>query len=90
MKVASAEREVAEIVRLCFFVNTLKASGLMLGGGINTGSIGAVCVVAVRNTGAGGFDARARLIGCTGVPNAGEDDGIAALMCFLAVSMPRV
>lgn len=58
-------------VKLCFFVKVLKASGLKVAGGSSIGKI-----VAGLNWGGGiGFDLLG-IMGCAGVPNAGEEDGI--------------
>ncbi len=54
-------------VRLCFFVKVRKATGRRVGGGSKMGN-----TVGGGRTAVGmwGFN------GCSGVPNAGEDDGI--------------
>ena len=53
-------------VRLCFLVKVRKATGRRVAGGRSMGSI-------ERFDGAGGSCWR---IGCAGVPNAGEDEGM--------------
>lgn len=69
------------MVRLCFFVNTRNATGRRLGGGINVGRTGAS--IAGLNTGAAGFVNGCEMIGCAGVPNAGDDDGTASCTVLL-------
>lgn len=54
------------MVRECFFVNVRKASGRSVAGGKMMGRIAALGALTLN-----GFS------GCTGVPNAGDDDGIA-------------
>jgi hypothetical protein len=54
-------------VKLCFLVNVLKAKGRRVAGGRRTGSMPALTGAAVTLKG---------LIGCAGVPKAGDDEGI--------------
>ena len=54
-------------VRLCFFVKVLKANGLKVAGGSSTGSMLVFGGATVTLKG---------LMGCAGVPKAGDDDGI--------------
>jgi len=54
-------------VRLCFFVKVLKASGRKVAGGSIMGSILAFVGMAAELNGR---------MGCTGVANAGDDEGI--------------
>ena len=58
-------------VRLCFFVKVRNANGLKVAGGSIIGrTLGALAGTEISNL-LTGFT-----IGCTGVPNAGDDDGI--------------
>ena len=75
MKLANAWRADEVRVKLCFLVNVRKASGLKVAGGSNMGST----VGFAAGFRAGGALIGAVLRGCmgwTGVPNAGEEDGI--------------
>lgn len=71
-------------VRLCFFVNVRKARGRSVAGGISIGSIDGLDV-------SGGFEIR---IGWTGVPKAGEEEGIkfgcAGVWCVRKTGAVRV
>lgn len=60
-------------VRLCFFVKVLNASGRKVGGGKR---IGRMVVMLGLNAGGGGMCLCVGWIGCSGVPNAGEDEKI--------------
>lgn len=55
------------IVKLCFFVKVRKARGRKVAGGRRIGNMLAFGAMAA---GLNGF------MGCTGVPNAGDDEGI--------------
>jgi hypothetical protein len=70
MKVASATNADDVSVRLCFLVNVRNASGRKVAGGRRIGKIvdGLNCGWAI------GFVLRGN-IGCTGVPNAGDEEG---------------
>lgn len=62
-------------VRLCFLVNVLKASGRSVAGGSNIGRT--VDFATGLSKGGARIGAVLRgLMGCTGVPNAGEEDGM--------------
>jgi hypothetical protein len=67
MKVASTCRADEVKVRLYFLVNVLKARGLKVAGGNIIGRMLAFGAAAAELK---------DLIGCTGVPKAGDDDGI--------------
>jgi hypothetical protein len=54
-------------VKLCFLVKVRKAKGRNVAGGRRTGSMLAFAAAVVTLNGR---------IGCTGVPNAGDDEGI--------------
>lgn len=71
MKVASAFSAVDVNVRLCFFVKVRKATGLNIAGGRLIGRI-----VAGLSCGGGIGAVLLGFMGWTGVPNAGEDEGI--------------
>lgn len=71
MKLASAPRAEDVRVKLCFLVNVRKASGRNVAGGSSIGRI----VEGLNCGGAIGFVRRGRM-GCAGVPNAGDEDGI--------------
>lgn len=64
-------------VRLCFLVKVRNASGLSVAGGSNIGRT-VDFATGLRDGGARIGAVLRGLIGCTGVPNAGEDDGIAS------------
>lgn len=75
MKVANACRAEEVRVRLCFFVNVLNASGRRVAGGRRIGNT----VGFAAGLSAGGARMGAVLrgwMGWTGVPNAGDDEGI--------------
>lgn len=66
-------------VKLCFFVKVLNASGRNVAGGKRMGKMAAFAgAVMLKGTGLNGRR------GCTGVPNAGEDDGIDESGCCCA------
>ena len=67
MKVAKTWSADEVRVKLCFLVNVLKAKGRKVAGGSRIGSILAF---------AGAPAGLKFRIGCTGVANAGDDDGI--------------
>jgi hypothetical protein len=75
MKVANAPKADEVRVRLCFFVNVRKASGRNVAGGSRMGST--VGFAAGLSAGGARIGAVLRgLMGCTGVPKAGEEEGI--------------
>lgn len=63
-------------MRLCFLVNTRKASGRSVGGGRRIGKIGAATLLpaGLNAGGASGRRCAAGRMGCAGVPNAGEEE----------------
>lgn len=64
-------------VRLCFFVKVLNASGRRVAGGNNIGRT--VDFATGLRAGGARIGAVLRgLIGCTGVPNAGDEEGMAS------------
>jgi hypothetical protein len=67
-------------VRLCFFVNVLNARGRSVGGGSSIGKIGALAAGLKAGCANGRRDAG--MIGCTGVPNAGDDEKTFVSVCF--------
>jgi len=74
MKAANACKAEDVRVRLCFFVKVLKASGRRVAGGRSIGSTAGFA--GLRAGGARiGAVLRGRM-GWTGVPNAGDDEGI--------------
>lgn len=70
MKLASACNALDVSVRLCFLVNVRKARGRSVAGGRSTGRIG------VGGGVEAGFSRIAGRSGWTGVPKAGEEEGI--------------
>jgi hypothetical protein len=80
MKVESACRAVPFSVRLCFLVNVLNARGRNVGGGSSIGKIGAVAAGLKAGCASGRRDAG--IIGCTGVPNAGDEEKTFVSFCF--------
>lgn len=62
-------------VRLCFLVNVRKARGRSVAGGSSIGKT-VVLVVGLRMGGARIGAVLRGLMGCAGVPNAGDDEGI--------------
>jgi hypothetical protein len=75
MKLANAESAEEVKVRLCFLVNVRKASGLSVAGGSSIGRT--VARAAGLRMGGARMGAVLRgLMGWTGVPNAGEDEGM--------------
>ena len=80
IKVASACRAEALRVRLCFFVNVRKARGRRVDGGSRIGRIGLLTAGLKAGCAKGRFDAG--MIGCAGVPNAGDDEKTFASCCL--------
>lgn len=75
MKLASATSAVDVRVRLCFFVNVRKASGLSVAGGNSIGKT--VALTGGLSEGGARIGAvRRGFTGWTGVPNAGDDEGM--------------
>ena len=62
-------------VKLCFFVNVRNARGLSVAGGSSMGNTVAL-TGGLREGGARIGAVRRGCMGCTGVPNAGDDEGI--------------
>jgi hypothetical protein len=77
MNVASAASADEVRVRLCFFVKVRNASGLRVAGGSKMGRI-----VVGLSCGGGIGAVRLTLMGWTGVPKAGEEDGIGLLLAI--------
>ena len=65
-------------MRLCFFVNIRKARVRSLAGGRR---IGRIVAIAGLNAGGGSGRSRGLMMGWTGVPNAGLEEGI-MFSCF--------
>lgn len=75
MKLANAERADDVRVKLCFFVKVRKARGRSVAGGSSMGSTVAL-TGGLREGGARIGAVRRGCMGWTGVPNAGDDEGI--------------
>jgi len=75
MKLANAESAEEVKVKLCFLVNVRKARGRSVAEGSSIGRTVAL-TAGLRMGGARMGAVRRGLIGWTGVPNAGEDEGM--------------
>ena len=67
-------------MRLCFLVNVRNARGRSVGGGSSMGRIGEL--TAGLKAGCASGRREAGMIGCTGVPNTGDDEKTFVSVCF--------